>query len=118
MQGKSEIFCLEVPWRKKKEKEKKQKNNKKESPTDYHHAGGSPLWVRARVRRVREEKMPQARHGGRSDRIDEGVGEFIIVKERIKLPRPKGRISLSVRGNMVGGLVLGLKLGFKFRRSA
>ena len=33
MQGKSEIFCLEEPWRKKKEKEKKQKNNKKESPT-------------------------------------------------------------------------------------
>ena len=117
MQGKSEIFCLEVPWRKKKEKEKNQKNNKKER-ADYHHAGGSPLWVRARVRRVREEKMPQARHGGRSDRIDEGVGEFIIVKEGIKLPRPKGRISLSVRGNMVGGLVLGLKLGFKFRRSA
>ena len=58
MQGKSKIFCLEVTWRKKKEKEKKQKNNKKESPTDYHHVGGSLLWVRARVRRVREEKMP------------------------------------------------------------
>ena len=47
------IFCEKLgifeglPWRKKKEKEKKQKNNKKESPTDYHHAGGSPLWVRA-----------------------------------------------------------------------
>ena len=118
MQEKSEFFCLEVTLEKEKEKEKKQKNNKKESPTDYHHIGGSLLWVRASVRRVREEKMPQARHGGRSDRIDEGVGEFIIVKEGIKLPRPKGRISLSVRGNMVGGLVLGLKLGFKFRRSA
>ena len=67
--------------------------------------------------RTREE-MPPARHGGRSDRVDERMGEFIIVEEGIKLPRPKGRISLSVRGNMVGGLVLGLKLGFKFRRSA
>ena len=67
--------------------------------------------------RTRREEAAE-RHGGRSDRIDKGVGEFIIVKEGIKLPRPKGRIRLSVRGNMVGGLVLGLKLGFKFRRSA
>ena len=98
---------MEVPWRKKKEKEKKQKNNKKESPTDYHHAGGSPLWVRARVRRVREEKMPQARHGGLSDRIDERMGELIIVKKGVEFPRPKGRISLSIRGYVVGGFVAG-----------
>ena len=82
------VFCLEVTLEKEKRKRKEAKK-----------------YI---VRRVREEKMPQARHGGRSDRIDEGVGEFIIVKEGIKLPRPKGRISLSVRGNMVGGLVPGM----------
>ena len=117
---KSSISCVNMgfPWRKKKEKEKKQKNNKKRKPDpDYHHTGGSPLWVRARVRRVREEKMPQARHGGRSDWTDKGVGDFIIVKEGIKLPRPKGRISLSVRGYVVGGFVAGLELRLHFRRS-
>ena len=40
---------------------------------------------------------------GRSDRVDKGVGEFIIVEEGVEFPRPKGRISLSVRGYVVGG---------------
>ena len=57
--------------------------------------------------RTREE-MPPARHGGRSDRVDERMGELIIVKKGVEFPRPKGRISLSVRGNMVGGLVPGM----------
>jgi hypothetical protein len=55
MQEKSEIFCLEVPWRKKKEKEKNQKNNKKESPTPTTTVGGSlpPLKIKVVVLRVR-----------------------------------------------------------------
>ena len=69
-------------------------------------------------RKKKKKKMPPARHGGRSDRVDERMGELIIVEEGVEFPRPKGRIRLSVRGNMVGGSVLGLKLGLKFRRSA
>lgn len=55
---------------------------------------------------------------GRSDRVDKGVGEFIIVEEGVEFPRPKGRISLSVRGYVVGGFVAGLELRLQFRRSA
>ena len=62
--------------------------------------------------------MPPARHGGRSDRVDERMGEFIIVEEGVEFPRPKGRISLSVRGYVVGGFVAGLELRLQFRRSA
>ena len=67
--------------------------------------------------RTRREDAAE-RHGGRSDRIDEGVGEFIIVEEGVEFPRPKGRISLSVRGYVVGGFVAGLELSLQFRRSA
>ena len=69
---------------------------------------------RARTR----EEMPPARHGGRSDRVDERMGELIIVEEGVEFPRPKGRISLSVRGYVVGGFVAGLELRLQFRRSA
>ena len=62
--------------------------------------------------------MPPARHGGRLDRVNKWVGEFIIVEEGVEFPRPKGRISLSVRGYVVGGFVAGLELSLQFRRSA
>ena len=62
--------------------------------------------------------MPPARHGNRSDRVDERMGELIIVEEGVEFPRPKGRISLSVRGYVVGGSVAGLELRLQFRRSA
>lgn len=61
-------------------------------------------------RKKKKKKMPPARHGGRSYRVNKWVGEFIIVEEGVEFPRPKGRISLSVRGYVVGGFVAGLEL--------
>ena len=69
-------------------------------------------------RKKKKKKMPPARHGGRSDRVDERMGELIIVEEGVEFPRPKGRISLSVRGYVVDGFVAGLELRLQFRRSA
>ena len=69
-------------------------------------------------RKKKKKKMPPARHGSWSDRVDERMGELIIVEEGVEFPRPKGRISLSVRGYVVGGFVAGLELSLQFRRSA
>ena len=69
-------------------------------------------------RKKKKKKMPPARHGGRSYRVNKWVGELIIVEEGVEFPRPKGRISLSVRGYVVGGFVAGLELRLQFRRSA
>ena len=69
-------------------------------------------------RKKKKKKMPPARHGSRSDRVNKWVEEFIIVEEGVEFPRPKGRISLSVRGYVVGGFVAGLELRLQFRRSA
>ena len=70
-----------LPPEKEKRKEKKQKNNKKESPTDQTTTlkvvvsiVGARGWARAC------EEMPPGRQVGRSDWVDKGVGEFIIVE--------------------------------------
>ena len=100
--------------RKKKKKRSKRIIKKKARPTTT-----MQVVVRCGYAQVngRVREAAAKRHGGRSCRVDERMGELIIVKKGVEFPRPKGRISLSVRGNMVGGFVLRLQMSFQFRRS-